>query len=49
MQDNKKSLSHQLNGVSQAISSLADNISEEPKNEDMFPKYMIQVGLSRTT
>ena len=49
MQDNKKSLSHQLNGVSQAISSLADNISEEPKNDDMFPKYMIQVGLSRTT
>ena len=48
MQDNKKSLSHQLNGVSQAISSLADNISEEQKELDEA-KFMIQVGLSRTT
>ncbi len=49
MKDNKKSLSHQLNGVSQAISSLADNISEEQNKEDNSPKFMIQVGLSRTT
>lgn len=48
MQDNKKSLSHQLNGVSQAISSLADNISEEAKENDDKPKFMIQVGASRT-
>ncbi len=48
MHDNKKTLSHQLNGVSQAISSLADNISEEPKEADEA-KFMIQVGLSRTT
>ncbi len=48
MQDNKKNLSHQLNGVSQAISSLADNISEEPKEENTS-KFMIQVGTSRTT
>lgn len=48
MQDNKKSLSHQLNGVSQAISSLADDISEETKKEDE-PHFMIQVGTSRTT
>lgn len=49
MQENKKSLSHQLNGVSQAISSLADNISDELDKDDAKPKYMIQVGLSRTT
>lgn len=49
MQDNKKSLSHQLNGVSQAISSLADDISEEQTEDNSIPKYMIQVGASRTT
>lgn len=49
MQDNKKSLSHQLNGVSQAISSLAVDISEEQTEDSSSPKYMIQVGLSRTT
>lgn len=48
VQDNKKSLSHQLSGVSQAISSLADNISDEPEEENS-PKFMIQVGASRTT
>ncbi len=48
VKDNKKSLSHQLNGVSQAISSLAENISEEAKDEDA-PKFMIQVGASKTT
>lgn len=49
MQNNKKSLSHQLNGVSQAISSLADDITEEQTEKDSNPKYMIQVGASRTT
>lgn len=49
MQDNKKSLSHQLNGVSQAISSLADDILENKDVDNSSPKYMIQVGASRTT
>ena len=48
MQDNKKTLSHQLSGVSQAISSLADNIGEEEKESDTA-KFILQVGLSRTT
>lgn len=49
VQDNKKTLSHQLSGVSQAISSLAENISEEEEEEENTPKFMIQVGASRTT
>lgn len=51
VQDNKKTLSHQLSGVSQAISSLAENISEEEEEEqrETKPKFMIQVGASRTT
>lgn len=49
MQDNKKSLSHQLNGVSQAISSLATDILENKDEDNSTPKYMIQVGASRTT
>lgn len=48
VKDNKKSLSHQLSGVSQAISSLAENISEEEKEDDEL-KFMIQVGVSKTT
>ena len=48
VKDNKKSISHQLNGVSQAISSLAENISEEEKKEEK-KQYLIQVGTSRTT
>lgn len=47
-QDNKKTLSHQLSGVSQAISSLADNISAR-EDEENTPKFMIQVGSSKTT
>lgn len=49
MQDNKKNISHQLNGVSQAISSLAENIIEEPKETKNQPRFIIQVGASRTT
>lgn len=48
MQDNKKSISHQLKGVSQAISSLADNISEE-EVENQEPRFILQIGASRTT
>lgn len=48
-QENKKNLSHQLSGVSQAISSLADNILDEEDKKENEPRYMIQVGASRTT
>lgn len=47
-QDSKKNLSHQLNGISQAISSIAEDMSEaDPRNGEL--KYTLQIGTSRTT
>lgn len=48
MKDSKKSISSQLNGVSQAISSLAENINEKEETKKE-PQFIIQVGASRTT
>ena len=43
MEENKKNLQNQLNGVSKAISNLAQNIEEEISKEGKFEKEKIEI------
>ncbi len=43
MEENKKNLQNQLNGVSKAISNLAQNIEEEISKEGQFEKEKVEI------
>ena len=43
MEENKKNLQNQLNGVSKVISNIAQNIEEENSNEGQFEKEKLEI------